>query len=114
MLIVVLIFGWLFISAFGYGAMWMIQKSYQAEIKRLTADNLDLRARLFVSKGQAPPGVDLKEPYFEKKEADRNKKTKEQPKPFVGPLDKLRDRWKADDRRKTDEQLIDITSMKTN
>lgn len=39
---------------------------YESLLADVRADNLDLRGRMFASKGQAPPGVDLKEQYVQK------------------------------------------------
>lgn len=62
------------------GAVWILRSVYERAIAVLTADNIDLRNRLFISKGQAPSGVDVTAQYVEKAEerkvaSDERKRT---------------------------------------
>lgn len=44
---------------------------YRERIAELTADNVDLRSRLFIQKGLAPVGVNVTEQYEERKQAEK-------------------------------------------
>lgn len=47
--------------------LWQQRAHYEALLRDVRADNLDLRGRMFVSKGQPPPGVDMKEAHEERR-----------------------------------------------
>jgi hypothetical protein len=49
--------------------LWQQRRHYEALLRDVRADNLDLRGRMYASKGQPPPGVDMKEVHEEKKAA---------------------------------------------
>jgi hypothetical protein len=53
----------------------------EREIARLTADNIDLRSRLFLSKGQPPVGVDATEEYVKEQARDEEAREKRREKP---------------------------------
>jgi hypothetical protein len=46
---------------------------YESILRDVRADNLDLRARMFASKGYPPPGVDMKAAH-EEKQAERQQR----------------------------------------
>jgi hypothetical protein len=49
------------------------RRHYESLLRDVRADNHDLRGRMYVSKGQPPPGVDLQVEHEEKK-AERQKR----------------------------------------
>ena len=68
-----------------------IVESKDAEIARLTTDNLDLRNRMFQSKNMPPSGTDLAKEFKEDKEEREEQRQKNRETPQgVGPLEKAR------------------------
>jgi lipase chaperone LimK len=76
-------------------AQALIHERDLGEITRLTADNVDLRSRMFASKQMPPPGVDLTKEYAEQKAKEDERKADTENDRIVNPrgttmLDKAR------------------------
>lgn len=53
-----------------FALRWQSQV-YRERVTELTADNVDLRSRLFINKGFPPVGVNVTEQYEERKQAEK-------------------------------------------
>ena len=78
------------------GSVYIVNHVYTRIITVLQSDNVDLRSRLFISRGQAPVGVDLTEQYIEKREEQKQDKPKRK---TQGPLERVVSKWTKDDRK---------------
>lgn len=81
-------------------AVWLIHRSFQQTNALLVADNLDLRSRLFISKGFPPAGVNVTEQYIEKKEEQKQQSETGKPRRKTqGPLERVVKGWTEKDRK---------------
>lgn len=95
------------------GAVYLIHHVYSRVIDTLSADNIDLRNRLFISRGQPPSGVNVTAQYEEKKEVERVRRENTEPRHRPnGPLDRIRSVWKEKD-LSAKSHGVDVTSKGT-
>jgi hypothetical protein len=107
------IIGTALILAGAAGAVYLLHNVYSRVIDTLSADNIDLRNRLFISKGQPPTGIDVTAQYEEKKEVERVRRQSDPQKKSANPLQRIRDGWKQKDQAAA-AKGVDITSRSNN
>jgi hypothetical protein len=78
------------------------RRHYEALLRDVRADNLDLRGRLFASKNLPPPGVDMKAEHEQRCEERKTRDAEHERKSDPDPTWKMRRRLAEKEKRRLD------------
>lgn len=84
-----------------FGCMFLSQRGhYERLLADLRCDNIDLRNRMYASKGQPPAGVDMKADYAERRQARDERRRNPAQKSAPDPMKAMRDRLAENEQRR--------------